>query len=78
MDPKWRNLIVIVVVVVVVVAGIGVYLAQKKSPSSTSSTTCGTALQSKNPLKVDQPEAPDYLDPDTTFSKPGCAFFYYV
>ena len=71
MDPKWRNLIAIIIVVVIVVAGVGVYLTQ--SNKSSSGTTCGTPLKSTNPMKVDQPEAPDYLDPDTTFSTPGWA-----
>ena len=70
MDPKWRNVIVIVIVVVLVVAGVGGYYLTR---STSSSATCSTPLKTTNPLKVDQPEAPDYLDPDTTFSTPGWA-----
>jgi peptide/nickel transport system substrate-binding protein len=63
LDPKWRNAIVIVIVVVIVIAGVGYYYYQSKNAS------CG--LQSKNPLIMDQPEEPDYLDPTTTFTTPG-------
>ncbi|MGI0070592.1 MAG: ABC transporter substrate-binding protein [Thermoplasmata archaeon] len=63
MDPKWRNVIVIVIVVIIVLAGIGFYYY------STRAASCG--LQSKNPLIMDQPEEPDYLDPSTTFTTPG-------
>ena len=66
MDPKWRNVIVIVVVVAIVAAGIGVYYASR-------STGCGTSLKSANPLKVDQSEIPDSLDPAVTFTTPGWA-----
>jgi peptide/nickel transport system substrate-binding protein len=72
MDPKWRNVIVIVVVVVVVVAGISAYILHTQA--SKSSTTCTTALQSKNPILIDQAETvPDNIDPDSTFSTPGWA-----
>ena len=64
MDPKLRNVIVIVVVVVIIGAGVGVYYYNSQKQSS-----CG--LQSTNPLVMDQPEAPDYLDPSVTFTTPG-------
>ncbi len=70
MDPKIRNIIAIAIVVVIVAAGVGLYL--NRAPAS-SSATCTTPLQSTNPMKIDQAEIPDSLDPDTTFSTPGWA-----
>ena len=63
MDPKFRNVIVVVVVVGLVAAGVGVYYYE--------SLRKGCSLQSKNPLVMDQPESPDYLDPSVTFTTPG-------
>ncbi len=72
MDPKIRNVIVVAIVVVLVAAGIGLYFVRSKS--SNSGTTCGTNLQSRNPIFIDQAETvPDNIDPDATFSTPGWA-----
>lgn len=74
MDPKWRNVIIAVIVVILIVAGTSVYLVQRAgSGGGNSGTTCSQALASTNPIKVDQPETPDYLDPDQTFTTPGWA-----
>lgn len=74
MDPKWRNVIVLGIVVVIVAAGIGVYVVHTQSSNGGgSSGTCSQPLASTNPIKVDQPELPDYLDPQQTFTTPGWA-----
>ena len=64
MNPKWRNVIVLVIVAVLIVSGVGIYYYEAQKSSSCS-------LQSTNPLVMDQPESPDYLDPSTTFTTPG-------
>ncbi len=77
MDPKIRNIVVVVVVVVLVAAGIGLYYV--RSQHSNSGTSCGTPLQSTNPLKIDQAETvPDNIEPAATFSTPGWALVQQV
>ena len=64
MDPKWTRVVVIVVAVIVVVSGVAVYYVL-------THPSCTTALKATNPLKFDQSEEPDSMDPATTFSTPG-------
>ncbi len=54
-----------VIALVIVVAGAVAYYELTRPPA----TTC--TLASTNPLIFDQPEAPDTLDPQVTFSTPG-------
>lgn len=63
MDPKIRNVIVVAIVLGLVAASVGVYYYE------TTHHSCN--LQSTNPLVMDQPESPDYLDPSVTFTTPG-------
>jgi peptide/nickel transport system substrate-binding protein len=63
-DPKWTRVVVIVVAVIVVVSGVAVYYVL-------THPSCTTALKATNPLKFDQSEEPDSMDPATTFSTPG-------
>ncbi|HEV2317848.1 MAG TPA: ABC transporter substrate-binding protein [Thermoplasmata archaeon] len=65
MNPKTRTIVAIVVIVIVVVAGVGLYFY------ITRPTSC--ALRSSNPIVLDQPEAPDSMDPAVTFTTPGWA-----
>ncbi len=59
------RVIAIVVALVIVIAGAITYYELTRPPV----TTC--TLSSTNPLIFDQPEAPDTLDPQVTFSTPG-------
>ncbi len=64
-SPRTIRIIAAVVTIVIVLAGVIVYYELTRPPA----TTC--ALASRNPLIYDQPEAPDTLDPQVTFSTPG-------
>jgi peptide/nickel transport system substrate-binding protein len=57
-----------VIVVVLVGAGIGFYYLRTHGPGSNS-----CAIQSRDPIIIDQAEQPDALDPAKTFSTPGWA-----
>jgi ABC-type transport system substrate-binding protein len=71
MDPKWRNVIVVVIVVALVASGAGVYYIRQANLANTNASNC--RLGSTDPVKVDQSEIPDSLDPAGTFSTPGWA-----
>ena len=62
-NPRTIRLIVIVVALVVVISGLTVYYIVTRPP--------GCRLTSTNPLIFDQPEQPDTLDPQVTFTTPG-------
>ncbi len=62
-NPRTVRLIVIVLALVVILGGITIWYFV------TRSTAC--TITSTNPLIFDQPEKPDTLDPQVTFSTPG-------
>jgi len=62
-DPKWVRIGAVIVIIVVVIGVIGAYYI------ITRPTEC--RLASRNPLIFDQPEKPDTVDPQVTFSTPG-------
>ena len=61
-----RRLIVVIVALIVVIAGAVIVYVQLTRPTGTE-----CPLSSTNPLIFDQPEAPDTVDPQVTFSTPG-------
>ncbi len=66
-NPRTLRIVVAVVAVVIIIAGVAAYvvLSQPATPGNQCS------LSSTNPLIYDQPEAPDNVDPASTFSTPG-------
>ncbi len=64
-NPRTVKIVVAIVAVIVIVSGIVIYY-QVARP-----TAKGCTLASTNPLIFDQPEAPDTVDPQVTFSTPG-------
>ena len=59
------RIIVVVIAIIIIAGGITTYYVLTRPPAN----VC--ALQSKDPLIIDQPETPDSLDPHVTFSTPG-------
>ena len=64
-NPRTMRLIVVVIAVIIIVGAVTTYYVLTRPPAN----VC--ALQSKDPLVIDQPEVPDSLDPHVTFSTPG-------
>jgi peptide/nickel transport system substrate-binding protein len=67
MDPKWNKVIAVIVVVILALAGIGVYY--EVQARSSASASC--ALQSTDPIEVDQAETVATADPQWAASTPG-------
>jgi len=62
-NPRTIRIVALVIAIAIILSGIVAYYFVTRSAACT--------LASTNPLKFDQPEQPDTLDPQVTFSTPG-------
>jgi peptide/nickel transport system substrate-binding protein len=62
-NPRTVRIVVVVIAIAIILSGVIAYYYVTRSAACT--------LASTNPLKFDQPEQPDTLDPQVTFSTPG-------